>query len=76
MRNHKRDSLPSEIDDDENTLAYFGIVDGCEILVNERDLLEKNQTAHDNIEERIIEQELRGDIIRDAIQRQMDVPRI
>ena len=57
-------------------MAYFGIVDGCEILVNERDLFEKNQTVNDNIEERIIEQELRGDIIRDAIQRQMDIPRI
>ena len=57
-------------------MAYFGIVDGCEILVNERDLLQKNQTVNDNIEERIIEQELRGDIIRDAIQRQMDIPRI
>ena len=32
------DAFPNELDDDENTLAYYGVNDGSEILMNEIDL--------------------------------------
>jgi len=32
------DAFPTELDDDEHTLAYYGICDGAEILMNEVDL--------------------------------------
>mmetsp|Transcript_15225 Transcript_15225/g.28651 ORF Transcript_15225/g.28651 Transcript_15225/m.28651 type:complete len:631 (-) Transcript_15225:188-2080(-) len=32
------DAFPNELDDDENTLAYYGVSDGSEILMNEVDM--------------------------------------
>lgn len=32
------DAFPTELDDDDHTLAYYGICDGTEILMNEVDL--------------------------------------
>eukprot|EP01083_Nonionella_stella_P227466 807031_1 len=32
------DAFPSEMDDDENTLAFYGVSDGAEILMNEVDV--------------------------------------
>jgi len=39
------DDLPSPMDDDENTLAYYGVNDGAEILMNEINV--KAQKAED-----------------------------
>mgnify|MGYP000654313750 FL=1 len=32
-----KDSLLTELDDDDSTLAYFGVCDGSEIFMNEKD---------------------------------------
>jgi len=37
------DPFPTELDDDENTLSYYGVRDGMEILMNEIDLKAKKR---------------------------------
>lgn len=37
------DAFPIELDDDENTLGYYGVRDGAEILMNEVDVSARNQ---------------------------------
>ena len=34
----QNDAFPTELDDDEHTLSYYGVSDGAEILMNEIDL--------------------------------------
>ncbi len=54
------DAFPMELDDDENTLSYYGVRDGAEILMNEIDLeaVKRNdEKKAAMIEKRINEQE-------------------
>jgi len=56
----KGDPFPTELDDDEHTLDYYGVVDGAEILMNEIDVeaREKEQYKEKEIyEQRIAQQE-------------------
>lgn len=39
------DAFPTELDDDDHTLAYYGICDGTEILMNEIDLEAEQRKA-------------------------------
>lgn len=54
------DAFPTELDDDDHTLAYYGICDGAEILMNEIDLdaqkREEERMAKEH-EERVAKQE-------------------
>lgn len=54
------DAFPIELDDDENTLAYYGVRDGAEILMNEIDknakVMEENKKRED-MEKRINSEE-------------------
>jgi hypothetical protein len=54
------DAFPTELDDDENTIGYYGVSDGSEILMNEIDLeAMKREDKHktDMLLKRIEEQE-------------------
>ena len=60
-------SFPIPLDDDDATLGYMGVTDGCEILVNEIDLRESErslQKEKDAYEERWKEQEQHIDSIQ------------
>ncbi|KAL7521866.1 hypothetical protein ACHAWX_006558 [Stephanocyclus meneghinianus] len=45
------DPFPSELDDDDNNLAYYGVTDGAEILVNEVDVEAKEREKTREAEE-------------------------
>lgn len=45
------DPFPSELDDDDNNLAYYGVTDGAEILVNEIDVEAKEREKTREAEE-------------------------
>lgn len=56
----QNDAFPTELDDDEHTLAYYGICDGTEILMNEVDLdaqQREEQRLAEEYEERVALQE-------------------
>lgn len=54
------DAFPVELDNDENTLNYYGVCDGAEILMNEIDLEAQRLDAERLVEEqklKMVEQE-------------------
>jgi hypothetical protein len=54
------DAFPTELEDDNNTLDYYGVSDGAEILMEEMDATEKDRESKRSAEERdrkIAEQE-------------------
>lgn len=54
------DAFPTELDDDDHTLAYYGICDGTEILMNEVDIEAKQREEARIVkehEERVAKQE-------------------
>jgi hypothetical protein len=54
------DAFPTELTDNSCTLAYYGVEDGGEILINERDINNikgEEQRQRDEFEQRIIDQE-------------------
>jgi hypothetical protein len=56
------------LDDDENTLSYYGVNDGAEILMNEVDLdANQREAARSNKahEQRILEQEQKASAIQE-----------
>ena len=44
-RSRQSDAFPMELDNDENTLSYYGVCDGAQILMNEIDLEAKRRDA-------------------------------
>jgi hypothetical protein len=52
------DAFPVAMDDDENTLAYYGVSDGAEILMNEQDVQQKEKEAQQELVDRMEQQEL------------------
>jgi hypothetical protein len=67
----KNDPFPTELDDADYTLAYYGVPDGAEILVNEIDIeareRERTRQSEDHIR-RVKEQEQHVTIMQ-AIQK-------
>ena len=60
------DAFPSELDDDENTLAYYGVRDNAQILMNEIDTKTKSVEEKKRAKEQkqnIEEQETRSNAI-------------
>ena len=45
------DAFPTELDDDDNPLDFYGVCDGAEILMNQLDLKAQNQEANQLAEE-------------------------
>jgi Leucine-rich repeat (LRR) protein len=52
------DAFPVAMDDDENTLAYYGVSDGAEILMNEQDVQQQEKQAEQELVDRMEQQEL------------------
>jgi hypothetical protein len=63
-----------ELENDENTLSYYGVCDGAQILMNEIDLeakrREAERSAHEQ-ETRIMKQEQQAVAIQEIKQRNM-----
>ena len=58
---YQGDAFPTELHDNENTLSYYGVTDGAEILMNEIDLKAQEREEKREIEmhnKRIEEQEM------------------
>lgn len=65
------DGFPTELDDDENTIGYYGVNDGAEILMNEMDLnaiRSDNQNKAKMLQKRIDQQEQASNVLQ-AMQR-------
>jgi len=63
----ENDAFPSELDDDESTLAYFGVNDGAEILMNEIDveaIEREDKNKVDRYNKRIEEQEHASNVLQ------------
>ena len=45
------DAFPVELEDDNNTLDYYAVGDGCEILMNEVDVIEQATESSRKVEE-------------------------
>lgn len=63
----KDSAFPTELDEDENTLAYYGVMDSSEILMNEVDLeadAERKRRQEEEYEKRLEMQERSGDLRR------------
>ena len=56
------DPFPTELDDDEHTLDYYGISDGAEVLMNEIDVeaRDKEQSKEREMHEQRINQQERS----------------
>ena len=70
---HQSDAFPTELDDDENTLDYYGVVDGGEILMNEIDIVEQareTERRSKQQEEMIRQQEREACAIQELNRRQ------
>ena len=67
-----QESLPIELDDEENPLSFYSVYDGCEIIANEVCKLHTPENKF-HIEKKITEQEQKGDMLRKAMQKQMSV---
>ena len=56
---HQNDPFPTELDDPEHTLAYYGVTDGADILVNEVDVdaLEREKARQTEEHSRRVEEQ-------------------
>ena len=60
MQRAQNDAFPTELDDDEHTLAYYGVSDGADILMNEIDVADRQrqqQKAEQAREAKIMQQQ-------------------
>lgn len=66
------DPFPTELDDDEHTLAYFGVTDGAEILVNEIDVeaREREEARRREQHDRLVEEQESHIAVVQSMQRQ------
>ena len=65
------------MDNDENTLSYYGVRDGAEILMDEIDIKAKkkeNASKDDFFNRRIEEQEKSANAIQQARRKEMSLP--
>ena len=64
------DAFPLAMDDDENTLAYYGVSDGAEILMNEQDVQQREKDAEQEVVNRMRQQELELNSFQERQKRQ------
>ena len=70
------DAFPTELDDDENPLDFYGVCDGSEILMNEVDMIARQEESRQIAEaqERKITEQERHISARNELQRLQQRP--
>ena len=65
------DAFPTELDDDENTIGYYGVSDGAEILMNEIDLeaIQREEKNRSDMHERRIDEQEKATNAMQALQK-------